>query len=121
MRISDWSSDVCSSDLLVSYIGPEMIPYIDRIFCKPIVFLGTSRQTSRSNWKIYTENVKDPYHASLLHTFLTTFNIFRLGNNTRSLAERRGLHSVMLAMTSNVGSETYFDEKIPSMNKVFEL
>src|SRR3546814_7844861 len=54
---------------LVSYIGPEMIPYIDRIFCKPIVFLGTSRQTSRSNWKIYTENVKDPYHASLLHTF----------------------------------------------------
>src|SRR3546814_2850775 len=41
---------------LVSYIGPEMIPYIDRIFCKPIVFLGTSRQTSRSNWKIYTDN-----------------------------------------------------------------
>ena len=31
-----------------------------------------------SNWKLYMENVKDSYHASLLHTFFTTFQMNRL-------------------------------------------
>ena len=42
-------------------------------------YLGCTRQFSNSNWKLYLENVKDPYHASLLHLFHTTFNIFRVG------------------------------------------
>ncbi|CAP44086.1 probable Ring hydroxylating alpha subunit [Bordetella petrii] len=106
---------------LISYIGPEMVGYLDRIFHKPIVFLGTSRCTSRSNWKIYLENVKDPYHASLLHTFLTTFNIFRIGNDTRSLAEQRGLHSMMLAFKSTVGAEQYTGQNIKTMNDKLRL
>src|SRR3546814_959460 len=28
MRISDWSSDVCSSDLATKYIGPDPLLYI---------------------------------------------------------------------------------------------
>ena len=31
-----------------------------------------------NNWKLYFENVKDTYHASILHLFLTTFRINRL-------------------------------------------
>ena len=30
------------------------------------------------NWKLYSENTKDTYHASILHSFLTTFHINRL-------------------------------------------
>src|SRR5450830_486627 len=60
---------------LADYIGAEMRPWIDRIFHKPIVYLGCTRQYSKSNWKLYLENVKDPYHASLLHLFHTTNHI----------------------------------------------
>lgn len=100
------------SEDLLSYLGEEMLPYIDRIFCKPIVYLGCTRQTSNANWKVYMENVKDPYHASLLHLFLTTFNIFRVGNQGRSLPEKRGLHSVVVDMKSDVGSGSYESQKI---------
>jgi anthranilate 1,2-dioxygenase large subunit len=31
-----------------------------------------------NNWKLYAENTKDTYHASILHAFLTTFRINRL-------------------------------------------
>ena len=61
---------------LVTYLGELMCSWIDRVMCKPIVYLGCTRQYAKSNWKLYYENVKDPYHASLLHMFHTTFNIF---------------------------------------------
>ena len=38
---------------LYDYIGPQMRPGLDRIFHKPIVYLGCTRQYSRSNWKLY--------------------------------------------------------------------
>jgi anthranilate 1,2-dioxygenase large subunit len=39
---------------LYDYIGPQMRSGIDRIFHKPIVYLGCTRQFSKSNWKLYT-------------------------------------------------------------------
>ena len=64
---------------LYEYLGPQMRPGLDRIFHKPIVYLGCVRQYSKSNWKLYNDNVRDPYHASLLHAFFSTFNILRAG------------------------------------------
>ena len=83
---------------LADYIGPQMRPYVDRIFHKPIEYLGCTRQFTDSNWKLYTENVKDPYHASLLHMFHTTFNIFRVGMQAKCLSDKRGLHSLIMAI-----------------------
>ena len=40
--------------------------------------LGRTTQVLPNNWKLYFENVKDTYHASILHLFLTTFRINRL-------------------------------------------
>jgi anthranilate 1,2-dioxygenase large subunit len=40
--------------------------------------LGRNVQILPNNWKLYFENVKDTYHASILHLFLTTFRINRL-------------------------------------------
>ncbi len=74
---------------LPEYIGPQMRPWVDRIFRKPIVYLGCTRQFSNSNWKLYLENVKDPYHASLLHLFHTTFNIFRVNMQAHHRVRRR--------------------------------
>lgn len=81
---------------LRDYIGPEMLPWLERIFHQPIEYLGCTRQYAKSNWKLYYENVKDPYHASLLHLFHTTFNIYRSNMQGRTLVDsRNGLHSII--------------------------
>jgi anthranilate 1,2-dioxygenase large subunit len=108
---------------LADYIGAEMRPWIDRIFHKPIVYLGCTRQYSKSNWKLYLENVKDPYHASLLHLFHTTFNIFRVGMKARSLPDKRhGLHSIITATKNeDETSDAYKEQAIRSFDEGFSL
>jgi phenylpropionate dioxygenase-like ring-hydroxylating dioxygenase large terminal subunit len=52
------------------YIGAEHVANIRRVCgTRPIEILGTYSQLLHSNWKLYMENVKDPYHASILHAF----------------------------------------------------
>jgi phenylpropionate dioxygenase-like ring-hydroxylating dioxygenase large terminal subunit len=51
------------------YVGQGHIDNINRVFAKPIRILGEYSQKLPSNWKLYIENVKDPYHASILHAF----------------------------------------------------
>ena len=60
------------------YLGEEIATRIKRVLCKPVVVTGRFTQSLTNNWKLYFENVKDSYHASLLHTFFTTFRINRL-------------------------------------------
>lgn len=107
---------------LPDYIGPEMRPFVDRIFDREIVYLGCTRQYSNSNWKLYLENVKDPYHASLLHLFHTTFNILRVGMQATTTTDRTGLHSALLVVKNaeeNAGE--YRDQKIRSYSEGFRL
>ena len=108
---------------LPDYIGPQMRPYVDRIFHKPVEYLGCTRQYSKSNWKLYIENVKDPYHASLLHLFHTTFNIFRVNMEMRCvLDERRGLHSIILALKGDdENPDAYKAQQIRSYDEKFRL
>ena len=115
-----FSNDV---EPLVDYIGPEMRPWVDRIFHKPIVYLGCTRQYSNSNWKLYLENTKDPYHASLLHLFHTTFNIFRVNMEARTDWDAKyGLHSVLVSIKQEDNSaEDYKQQKIRSYHEGFRL
>jgi anthranilate 1,2-dioxygenase large subunit len=109
---------------LADYIGPVMGGYIDRIFHKPIEYLGCTRQFSDSNWKLYLENVKDPYHASLLHLFHTTFNIFRVGMKAHCVTDgAHGLHSIILAIKADEAetSKAYEAQKIRSYDSGFAL
>jgi len=63
---------------LEDYLGPEVTGGIRRVLNRPAHILGRSTQVLPNNWKLYFENVKDNYHASILHLFLTTFRINRL-------------------------------------------
>jgi len=84
---------------LYEYLGEQMRPWLDRVLHKPIVFLGTLRQQMKSNWKLYFENVKDPYHGHLLHQFHNSFNIGRPNMDVASaLDDRHGLHSAIVAV-----------------------
>ncbi|WP_168793951.1 anthranilate 1,2-dioxygenase large subunit AndAc [Paraburkholderia aromaticivorans] len=108
---------------LPEYLGNEMRPWIDRIFHKPIEYLGCTRQFSNSNWKLYMENVKDPYHASMLHLFHTTFNIFRVGMKARSIPDaNHGLHSIItVTKTGEDTSDAYKQQNIRSFDEGFAL
>ncbi|MEX2033814.1 MAG: Rieske 2Fe-2S domain-containing protein [Xanthobacteraceae bacterium] len=64
--------------LIEEYLGEEIAGKIRRVLHKSVVVTGRVTQTLPNNWKLYFENVKDSYHASLLHTFFTTFRINRL-------------------------------------------
>jgi anthranilate 1,2-dioxygenase large subunit len=62
---------------LEAYLGPAVLGQLTRFFDKKVKVLGYNRQRIRGNWKIYAENTRDNYHASLLHEFLLTFGLDR--------------------------------------------
>ena len=76
---------------LADYIGNLIGARIGRVMHGKPKILGTTSQILHNNWKLYIENVKDTYHASLLHTFFTTFRISRLstGGGVADRRERR--------------------------------
>jgi phenylpropionate dioxygenase-like ring-hydroxylating dioxygenase large terminal subunit len=83
---------------LEQYLGPEIVTRIKRVMRKPVKVLGYIDQALPSNWKLYMENVKDPYHASLLHTFFTTFKLNRLSQPGGIIVSETGAHHVSYSM-----------------------
>ena len=67
-----------STPTVEQYVGPEVAAKIRRVMKAPVRVLGGYSQILPSNWKLYFENVKDTYHASLLHLFFSTFRLNRL-------------------------------------------
>ena len=63
---------------LETYLGPVVAGGIRRVMNRKQRVIGRSTQVLPNNWKLYFENTKDTYHASILHAFLTTFRINRL-------------------------------------------
>src|SRR5215468_4441388 len=84
---------------LEEYLGATMLAYFDRVFDgRALRVLGYMRQRIGSNWKLMFENIKDPYHASLLHVFLVTFGLFRADQPSAVEMDESGMHSVLVSM-----------------------
>lgn len=62
---------------LLGYLDAPFVAHLDRVLHKPLKVLGYQRQAIYGNWKLYCENVRDPYHGGLLHLFQATFGIYR--------------------------------------------
>ena len=77
---------------LREYIGPEILPRLERVLRKPLKLLGSYTQVLPNNWKLYMDNVKDTYHASLLHVFFTRFRINRLTQKGGVFVSGDGAH-----------------------------
>src|SRR5687767_10120487 len=77
---------------LADYITPEILPRIKRVLVKPLKVLGAYTQVLPNNWKLYMDNVKDTYHASLLHLFFTRFRINRLTQKGGVFVSPDGAH-----------------------------
>jgi salicylate 5-hydroxylase large subunit len=80
------------------YLGETMWYYFDRVFDgRPLRILGHMRQKIGGNWKLMFENIKDPYHASLLHVFLVSFGLFRADQKSKVEMDETGGHSVLVS------------------------
>ena len=95
---SVWATFSDAAPSFEDYCGPEVIAEIDHMFPgRPLRLLGYSRQLIPSNWKTYLENLKDPYHATLLHTFYITFGLWRADSGGECVPTGGGKHSVMIS------------------------
>jgi anthranilate 1,2-dioxygenase large subunit/terephthalate 1,2-dioxygenase oxygenase component alpha subunit len=80
------------------YLGDEIAARIERVLHKPVQVIGRFTQALPNNWKLYVENVKDSYHASLLHLFFTTFELNRLNMKGGVIVDASGGHHVSYSM-----------------------
>ena len=107
---------------LKEYLG-VVAPHIARVFDgRPLVGLGYLRQLVKANWKLYFENTKDPYHASLLHLFHATFGLYRSTMKGEIYAEETGV-GVLIAHggTDEAKKAQYEQEGISSYRKQYAL
>jgi anthranilate 1,2-dioxygenase large subunit len=80
---------------LENYLGSEICSRIKRVLGGRVpVVLGRFTQVLPNNWKLYIENVKDSYHASILHLFFTTFQLNRLSQKGAIIVDASGGHHV---------------------------
>ena len=67
-----------------------MLRYFDRLFDgRALKILGYNRQRIPGNWKLMQENIKDPYHPGLLHTWFVTFGLWRADNKSQLVMDER--------------------------------
>jgi len=79
---------------LEDYLGPETCEHFDAVFKKgKLKILGYYRNRLNGNWKLYHENLKDPYHATLLHVFLATFKLMVAGQKSAMITDATGRHA----------------------------
>jgi salicylate 5-hydroxylase large subunit len=84
-------------DVFEDWLGPSMLRWFDRVFDgRALRVLGDVHQRIPANWKLMFENIKDPYHASVLHVFLVTFGLFRADYPSATQMDDSGRHSVLV-------------------------
>ena len=108
---------------LEEYLGDAVCSRMERVLFKPVEIIGRFTQTLPNNWKLYAENVRDTYHASLLHTFFATFGITRLTQEGGvSISEEGGNHaSATLARMVDGMENAYTQQAIRSENQDLTL
>jgi phenylpropionate dioxygenase-like ring-hydroxylating dioxygenase large terminal subunit len=94
------------------YLGAEVSARLERVLGKPVEVIGRFTQVLPNNWKLYCENVRDTYHASLLHTFFTTFGITRLTQEGGVfISEDGGHHASATYSQVKAGAETAYSQQ----------
>lgn len=100
-----------------SYLGDEMAAFIKRNLGRRLRILGTHSQIIHNNWKLYAENLRDSYHATLLHTFYTTFKVNRLDMDGGIVLSDSKWHHISFARRAKmVEAQEYAESKVHSAN-----
>ncbi len=110
---------------LEDYMGPTILRYFDRLFNgRKLTILGYNRQRIPGNWKLMQENIKDPYHPGLLHTWFVTFGLWRADNKSELRMDEHHRHAAMISTRSTsgqTGSDKADVTKISSFKESMKL
>lgn len=86
------------------FLGPTILKYFDRVFDgRKLQILGYRRQRIPGNWKLMQENIKDPYHPGLLHTWFSTFGLWRADNKSELKMDDKFRHAAMISTRGQGG------------------
>jgi anthranilate 1,2-dioxygenase large subunit len=107
LHVTTWNGVVFASyhadvEPIEEYLTPEIIEDMGNVFDgRKLKVLGYYRNELPCNWKMYHENLKDPYHATLLHSFLVVFGLLVAGNKSAMIADPvHGRHGTMASAKS---------------------
>ena len=104
-----------------TYLGPEVLPRLQRVIGgRELEILGRFTEVLPNNWKMYAENVRDSYHASLLHLFFATFRINRLSQGGGIVISPNGGSSVSSTIAPTEATDTAY-AGIRSVDNDFRL
>jgi salicylate 5-hydroxylase large subunit len=104
-----------TAEPLEDYLGANVMPWLDRIFKgRQMTLLGYNRQRIPGNWKLMMENIKDPYHPGLLHTWFVTFGLWRADQKSRMVMDAHGRHAVMISRRNEGGQNAAVTEGVTS-------
>jgi len=80
------------------YLGERFWQHYTRVYSgRPLEVIGYNRQHIPGNWKLMQENIKDPYHAGLLHVFFVTFGLFRADQKSAVEMDDAGRHGILIS------------------------
>lgn len=121
LRVAAWKGLVfgtfsAETEPLEAYLGPLMVENVGEIFSRPVKLLGYQRQRIFANWKLYLENVRDAYHASLLHEFNRTFGLSRLTQKSGGYMDERHRHGMLFQFkgsdSDSEARKAYSDDRV---------
>jgi phenylpropionate dioxygenase-like ring-hydroxylating dioxygenase large terminal subunit len=97
---------------LRDFLGADMCANMDRVLGRDMELLGTFNQYMPNNWKLYMENVRDSYHASILHMFQATFRINRLSMKGGIKLSDNGWHHISYSIAETDKEEEQYNSKV---------
>jgi anthranilate 1,2-dioxygenase large subunit len=116
---ASYASDMES---LEDYLTPEILKDFDVVFNgKRLKVHGYYKNELPCNWKMYHENLKDPYHATLLHSFLVVFGLLVAGNDAAMITDPvHGRHGTMASAKKEDKYAAVSDENKKEMRSFHE-
>jgi salicylate 5-hydroxylase large subunit len=104
------------------YVGPKILQYFDRVFDgRKLTLLGYNRQRIPGNWKLMQENIKDPYHPGLLHTWFVTFGLWRADNRSALKMDDHFRHAAMISTRGHAKKATEVTTGVSSFKEGMKL
>jgi salicylate 5-hydroxylase large subunit len=107
---------------LEDYLGPTILSYFDRLFNgRTLKILGYNRQRIPGNWKLMQENIKDPYHPGLLHTWFVTYGLWRADNKSQLVMDEHHRHAAMISTRGTGGVKSDVTSGVTSFKEGMEI
>jgi salicylate 5-hydroxylase large subunit len=104
------------------YLGPTILNYFDRLFNgRKLTILGYNRQRIPGNWKLMQENIKDPYHPGLLHTWFVTYGLWRADNKSELKMDDHFRHAAMISTRGTGGKKDDVTQGVSSFKENMEV